>query len=571
MKLIRIAIHNYRGIIDQTIKLQNYSLLAGANNAGKSTVIDAIRAFYEKDGFKFQEKKDTPFKKANGKESWVELTFSLTDDEYNSLAEEYQNGQKLLRVRKFFLTPNNNQASKVFGYRKDGSLSDSPFYGAKNVQNGKFGNIIYIPAISRVDEHTKLTGPSALRDLVTSIMSDVVENSDAYKTLSSAVSSFAHEVKSLKTSGNQSLSGLEGDLNEYLSAWEVKFDLKFIAPSTGEIIKSMLNWDIQDEHHNQSQNIECFGSGFQRYFIYSLIRLRAEYVLHIDSYRKKTDKKDFVPSFNLILFEEPEAFLHPPQQEELSRGLIKLGDSENWQVLCSTHSTHFVSRNTEQIFAITRLQKSEGIISALQVTEDKWQSIVASNQQVNEALKVTGDDLQERMESIKYFLWLNPDRAGLFFSNYVLLVEGPSEKAFINKLIDDGKINLPKGTYVLDGMGKYNIPRFMNLLGALGINHSVLHDDDLNKLGKEKEKHEKLNALIVNSSQKGTTIKITPIPNDLEIFLNVNPAGRPNRKPQHILYLYATGNIQEEKIKNFCQLVESLFHSAETTIEPSAL
>ena len=50
MKLLSVKLHNFRGILDQEVQFQTYSLLVGPNNAGKSTFIDGIRAFYEKDG-----------------------------------------------------------------------------------------------------------------------------------------------------------------------------------------------------------------------------------------------------------------------------------------------------------------------------------------------------------------------------------------------------------------------------------------------------------------------------------------------------------------------------------------
>ena len=61
MKLKHITIHNFRSIHDATLNLFDYNLLVGPNNAGKSTVIDAIRVFYEKDGFKYKSDRDFPF------------------------------------------------------------------------------------------------------------------------------------------------------------------------------------------------------------------------------------------------------------------------------------------------------------------------------------------------------------------------------------------------------------------------------------------------------------------------------------------------------------------------------
>lgn len=563
MKLVEVTIHNFRAILDATMTLQNYALLVGANNAGKSTIIDAIRAFYEKDGFKFKKDNDFPFKGAVDQESWIELTFALSDQEHESLKEEYQTGEKKLKVRKYFQTSEKlhdgkNAGGSILGYKSDGALSGEPFYGAKNVQSGKFGDLIYIPAVSKVDEHTKLSGPSALRDLITSIMSDVVEASAAYKSLTESVTTFASSVRTIETEDKRSLSSFEQDLNTLLSPWQTKFNLKFTSPSTAEIIKSMLGWDIRDDYHEKPQGVEYFGSGFQRHFIYSLIQMGARYV------PQKVSKKakDFTPSLNLVLFEEPEAFLHPPQQDDLARNLVKVSDADDWQVVCSTHSAHFVSRNAARIPAIIRTQRNDGIVSAFQVKEDVWQSIIDSNHAIQQVAAkypkvqkaMQDDDLKPEMEAVKYFLWLNPDRAGMFFARQVLLVEGPSETALINKLLDDEKLNLPEGTYALDCLGKYNIHRFISLLSSLGVSHSVLHDDDGNK-----NEHQELNQLVADSRHKDFTIEIRQIVNNLESALGVPPAGSPHRKPQHILYRYATGQIDEGKLKLFCELVQSCF------------
>ncbi|EIM62957.1 ATP-dependent nuclease [Desulfobacter postgatei] len=563
MKLKHVTIHNFRGIIDASMNFHDYALLVGANNGGKSSVIDCIRAFYEKDGFKFKKDSDFPLKGSTDEESWVELTFGLIDGEQSSLKEEYQTPEMTLKVRKSFLTKEKlhdgkNAAGSILGYKSDGTLSNEPFYGAKNVSSGKFGDLIYIPAISKVDEHTKLSCPSALRDLITNIMADVVEGSEAYKSLTDSVTTFADSVRAIKTEDNRSLSSFEGDLNSLLSPWQTKFNLKFSTPSTAEIIKSMLGWDIRDDYHEKSQGVEYFGSGFQRHFIYSLIQLGAKYVPQKAS--KKT--KDFTPSLNLVLFEEPEAFLHPPQQDDLARNLIRVSEAEDWQIVCSTHSAHFVSRNVGRIPTIIRTRREAGVINTFQVDQEKWDTIVDANRAIAQVadkyakVKKTMQeaDLKPEMEAVKYFLWLNPDRAGMFFAQNVLLVEGPSETALINRLLDDEKLTLPQGIYILDCLGKYNIHRFMNLLSALGVHHSVLHDDDENK-----NEHEELNLLIADSKNSDFTKNIVPLTKDLETFLGVTPPGSPHRKPQHLLYCYSENQIDEAKIGDFCAKVESCF------------
>ena len=330
MKLRNVKICNFRGLNELDVALDDYSLLVGPNNAGKSSVIDAIRVFYEKDGFKFKKEHDLP-KHHECSESWVELTFQLNDEEYDSLADDYKNTVQLLRLRKYLLSPSTNRKEgTIYGYNKDGELSESNFYGAKNVQSGKLGDIVYIPAISKVDEHTKLSGPSALRDLLTSIMESVVRHGQAYDDFSESVRQYSEAIRNEATEDQRSLAGLETGLNKMLTPWNSEFKLSFRAPSANETIKSMLDWELIDNFHGKQQDIDYFGSGFQRHFIFSLIQLGSDYA----GRKPRKQSKDFSPSLKLLLFEEPEAFLHPPQQEVLARSLMSIATSaDNWQIV----------------------------------------------------------------------------------------------------------------------------------------------------------------------------------------------------------------------------------------------
>jgi len=556
MKIAHISVHNFRGIHDASVNLFDYNLLVGPNNAGKSTVIDAIRVFYEKDGFKYKADRDFPFIAGTDQESWVELVFRLTDAEESSLADDYRQQDKTLRVRKFLKTGDKNKDGYIFGYKTNGMLSDESFYGAKNVQSGKFGDIVFIPAISKVDEHTKMSGPSALRDLLTNVLEAVVTSSPSYEKFAKDFEAFAQGVKTETTGDGRSLVGLEADLSGLLSSWGTAFQLEMKSPSITEIIKTLLSYQCIDNAHGKALAADQFGSGFQRHFIYSLIQIGAKYV------SKKTSKKmrDFTPSMNLIVFEEPEAFLHPPQQEILAQNLTMLANNPDQQVICSTHSAQFVSRNASHIPAVARLKRDNGRISVCQIGADAWDEIVDANQVINKIAtrwpklkaRLEEDDLKPEMEAVKYFLWLNPDRCGMFFANHVLIVEGPSEQALINKLLGDGTVKRPaEGLYVLDSMGKFNMHRFMNLLTRLGISHAVLHDDDNNQA-----EHADINQLIQDSKSVFTSAVCTLVGN-LEKLLCVPKPKFDHRKPQHLLYLHETGQIAAENLLTFFSVVES--------------
>ena len=68
-----------------------------------------------------------------------------------------------------------------------------------------------------------------------------------------------------------------------------------------------------------------------------------------------------------------------------------------------------------------------------------------------------------------------------------------------------------------------------------------------------------LNQLIADSKNSTFTHAVVTIPKDLENLLGVAPPGSSHRKPQHLLYCYATNQIDDAKLKNFCELVQSCF------------
>lgn len=80
MQISEISIHNVRTIKSATFSLKNYSLLIGANNAGKSNIIDAIRMFYEHEKFTFSDKDFCWFHDPGDNEAWMEIEYILTNE-----------------------------------------------------------------------------------------------------------------------------------------------------------------------------------------------------------------------------------------------------------------------------------------------------------------------------------------------------------------------------------------------------------------------------------------------------------------------------------------------------------
>ena len=552
MKIKNIIIHNFRSIKEESIRMEDYSLLVGPNNCGKSNIIDAIRIFYEKDGFKYGEA-DWPKLETDDEESWIEIEFTTTDEEYASLRLEYKLGNNTFKVRRYFKTEKKDKLGKplkgIYGY-EGSELSKNLFYGPGNIQSGKLGNVVYIPAISKLDEHVKLSGPSALRDLLAHVMGKVLEKSEAYTLLQEAFSDFNRTFQTERSTDDVSLEALKGDINNELLEWESEFLIKVNSLSPQDITKHLIKHEILDKVLGKEMPSSSFGQGFQRHLIFALIKLTAKY----KDIKAPKDKKDFTPAFNLILYEEPEAFLHPPQQTALNDNLDRISDADDQQVLVSTHSGLFVGRNTDNLIRLVKVQKDGPKTKIYQIDELKLESILYDNKKIHKILGSQFNTLES--ESLRYFLWLNSERCSLFFAKKVLIVEGLTEKTLLEYLIKNKLITIPeRQIHILDGFGKYNIHRFMNLFEKFGIFHGVILDDDENK-----NKHKELNEL-VTSSQNAFTLGVNIIQADFEDFLGIEKPAENHLKPLNALYRYIHGEINKSKIRNLEERVCSVISS----------
>ena len=473
MKAVRLIIHNFRSLLDADIDLQNYSLVVGPNNSGKSNLFAAIRAFYEKD-LKYEEDRDFPKCSTNDQESWVEIEFQCDQDEFDQLKEEYRLAERRFRVRKYFKSKDKDDEDKprtgIYAYVK-GELSGSRFYGTKNVQQGKLGDIIFIPAVSKLDDHTKLTGPSALRELLNSVLKGVMAKSPSYRALTEAFAEFEATIKTEEAHPGWSLSQVESAVSHEIEDWGLQFVLEINPINPDDIIKSLVGHHIIDDLLGANLSPTAFGQGFQRHLIFILIRLAASYSPPPEA----KQKKEFSPTLTWILFEEPEAFLHPNQMVILDSSLRAYASHPEQQVTLSTHNPLFASRSIDDLPSLSRLCREGAETVTSQIKASQLPTFLEANQVCLEDLKKAGIDVSTEdetlaMESIKYALWMNPLRAGAFFAERVLLVEGPSEYALLTFLLARGDLQNPRrGITIVDTLGKWNIHRFMNILGTLRI------------------------------------------------------------------------------------------------------
>lgn len=554
MKAKNMTIHNFRSILHAEISLDSYSLLVGVNNSGKSNIIDAIRVFYEKD-LKFDHDRDFPKMDTPDQESWVEIEYEPSSEEFQNLKSEYRLPSGTFKIRRYFQSSEKDADGKtkngIYAYVGN-KMSDSRFYGYKNVQKSKLGDILHIPAVSRISEHTRLTGPSVLRDLINTVMKRVVEDSVAYKDLQKSFEKFEQGIKTETTEEGHSLESIEKEITNKIEDWGASFQLTVNSIAPDDMVKSLINHQLHDEGLDQPMSSDSYGQGFQRHLIFTLIQVAAQFAVS----PKPREKKEFSPDMTWILFEEPEAFLHPCQIDILNRDLGVISQGTDTQVLISTHNPQFVSRNTKKLTSLIRLHRTVSNTTVRQIDSATLENILNLNQQDLTQWQAAGltielDDLTIDMESVKYALWLDPRRCAAFFANKILLVEGPTETALVNYMEDEGYLGWSQeGIFVLDTMGKYNLHRFMNLFGELGISHYVLYDQDNGR-------HKCVEDTIKECSNQCTK-GIDYFPNTIEDFLEVPKASEPHRKPQHIMYNIQNGTVTPQKLAELAQKIREL-------------
>jgi len=233
----------------------------------------------------------------------LRLEFLTSNDEQASLKDEYKSADKILKVRKYLKSENEDLiksgTSNIFAY-ESGSLSANQFYGAKNISQAKLGKLLFIPELSKTDDNFKMSGPSPLRNMTDFVMQKVVKNSPTYSNLQSAFETFNKDFKEESSKDGFSLNELTNDINKNVAEWGINFGLDINTITADNIIKNLVSHYVEDKQLNdQRVPINFFGQGLQRHLIYTLIRVGAKY---ID--KKQDKKKEFSPNTILHTFSD---------------------------------------------------------------------------------------------------------------------------------------------------------------------------------------------------------------------------------------------------------------------------
>ena len=226
--------------------------------------------------------------------------------------------------------------------------------------------------------------------------------------------------------------------------------------------------------------------------------------------------------------EEPEIYLHPQMVRKMKDVLVNLSQNDRYQVICTTHSPVFIDM-ADNHRSVIRLEKDDlRKVSAFQVSEE----IFTGN---------TADDERQRLRMVTEF---DASVNELFFAKRVVLVEGDTELAVLQKAADlFGVFSDPMGrrdiTFI-NCHGKTTMPLFIKVLNNFKIKYAVVHDIDK---GKAERKNNDEIAREVND--RSNIITFHP---NIERVLGYPPSGKdkPINALRRLLSLHSEHKIPSE-------------------------
>lgn len=337
-------------------------------------------------------------------------------------------------------------------------------------------SVIYIEAVKDASVEAKSTGTSAFSKLLELLFDEVADQfSDindqfrsVYQKLNRSLNDDGLEVDARL----EAVQRIESTIEEFVRASFPGVSLRMDVPApTLSMLLSGAELRVDDGHEG---SISSKGDGLKRTVLFALLRAYAS--IRSTGLNDDTRSESPRPSY-VLLFEEPELYLHPRAQRQLMAALGTF--SSEHQVLATTHSPGFFRPGTE---GFTRLQKTDDGVSAHPVDltighRDAYQIVQHEN---NEAA---------------------------FFAQSVVLVEGDSDTftyPHLARLINQDWDDIDKNIMFVKIDGKGNIKRYREFFSSFTIPIHVITDLDalvrgfeqLTRDGETRAAHSRLMELI---------------------------------------------------------------------------
>lgn len=428
LKISKVHVKNFRTLEDVTVQFNGYyTAISGQNNAGKTTLLRAIRHTFRdnsREVYFYRRRDEVAYR--DDITQWTKKTEDIVFDyvlavspiedsglfqfieKFNDKALLKQDAK--LRVQ---VTHKSNEETLCQVWVNDKEFTN---FAAKEVlQKLKSSNLAFMHDSANAFSPIFGNGGRHLHELTFTV--------DELKQISDELVKVQSKIKKISRAHKTELTELLGHLEE-------KYDVEFSLPEgmfTGSIPFSV---NLRDKNVDIPLNDWGSGTKNRTHILMS--------ILHASRIRTKPDENKITP---VILIEEPESFLHPSAQAEFGRVLIDLANELKIQTIVTTHSPYMLCQKSIESNVLLGRKVSRGKSKATEVVEvhaENW------------------------MEPFGNILGLNNAEFGawkdVLFSGKqcVLLVEGEIDKQYFEHINSLGfaELTLPKGIDIVPYEGK---------------------------------------------------------------------------------------------------------------------
>lgn len=512
MRLTKVRIENFRAHADTELPLSQFACLIGENNAGKSTVLHALQFALEGNRLTPDDFRDPqqPVRVTVWFEDVGERDLArIGNDEHRGRVEKMLRDGALVLVRSMpsegsseleymGLEPKDPRWSldslnaamegktaatlrtaviealpeldavlgdkpsrtlirekrvELVGALPVGQLSLVPSKlptGIPAAVKPLLPEVIYIEAVKDVTAETKnadsATFGKLLKLLLGEVASEFEDITASFAKIQRKLSRVTDEDGTVTDDRLKPVRLIESTIESFVreSFPEVRLKMDVPAPTLPTILGAA-QLRVDDGHEGPLTNK---GDGLKRTVLFAILRAYTR----LRSQGLNSESAAVAPAASyVLLFEEPELYLHPRAQRQLMSTLTQF--SADHPVLVTTHSPSFFGRSTT---GFAKLQKRQDGVDVFPVELD-----------------ISKRD--------SYQLVQHENNEAAFFARSVVLVEGDSDTftfphlaRLIDPAWDDDELNV---MFIKTG-GKGSITRYRNFFNAFGVPVHVITDLD---------------------------------------------------------------------------------------------
>lgn len=450
MKLIELRIRNFRALggNQNTLRFDNSNVifLIGQNNVGKSSFLHAYEFFTnskqkaaESDFFKYDVEVpieiEADFRQEEGDEDNPDFT-----KEPEWIEKWVQKDTGLITVKKVWVEP--GKAFKKFTMNPDGDFVSNGFGGMDSLFTTYAPTPISINAVETVESFEKkvneVIDKEHLKKLQTDYKDEYTTAITAIRAIQDKVTS-SDEIETYNTNINTSFKKVFPNLSLKISIKDEGDGIDIV-----KAFKTNHSIDVQKDGVARKETFSQHGHGVIRQALFNFFAFMKN--------QGRGTRKEY-----LLLFEEPELFLHPKSTKLLREELYSLAENSPFQILCCTHSPQMVDISKPHCSLVRTCKQEDETTSTHQVGHDIFQSKINKNY----------------VQMINRF---DPNVCETFYASRVCLVEGDTEAVICRELL---RTNHPtEDIYILNTGSKNNIPFFQRILTHFSIPYVVIHDSD---------------------------------------------------------------------------------------------